>query len=251
MQYSSFEEWSAGDYLTEYYGSVMEDERHTLEFLIESLELIPDVSRAIDVGCGPCVHHAFPLVRRAREIHLADFVPNNRAEIERWLKREPRAHDWRTFAVEILRLEGRDASDASAAQLQAETRRRVTAVMPADVRRADPVGAAHRGSYPLVTSHYCVEAISTDKDVFRANLANVASLVAPGGTLVISVCGAANFYKVAERTFPCSGIRGDDLAEALESAGFHDLDLRVRSTPSHASQGYSSVAFARARRRDA
>src|SRR2546423_802580 len=104
--YARFEEWSARDYLTEYYSSVMEDERHTLAFLIDSLRGLPEVERALDVGSGPCVHHAFPLVCAAKEIHCADFLPVNRAEIERWLRQEPHAHDWSAFTRETLRLEG-------------------------------------------------------------------------------------------------------------------------------------------------
>jgi hypothetical protein len=248
LPYADFRDWSAADYLAEYYSTVMEDERHTIEFLVDALRRLPEVPLAIDVGAGPCVHHAFPLAIRAKEIHCADFVAGNRAEIERWIQNRDEAHDWRAFAAVTLELEGIAPTDEAVRMREMETRRRLAPALFADVRSADPLGPAYRGSYPLVTSHYCVEAISTDKDVFRSNMKNVASLVAPGGTLIVSACGAADFYRVGERNFPCSGVTGEDVLRSMLAIGFRDVDLRVRTTPSHTSQGYSSVIFARGRR---
>jgi len=245
---SDFTDWNARDYLTEYYGEVMDDERHALAFLVESVRGLPRIARALDIGCGPGVHHCFALVARAEEIHVADFVTGNLDEIERWRARRPGAHDWSPFTAETLALEGVAPSAETIACREDQTRARLTLLLAADVRAADPMGPGWRARYPLVTSHYCAEAISTDKAVFRSNVANLASLVEPGGTLVLSTCGAADCYKVGERRFPCSGVTANDVLSALVAAGFRNVDLRVRSTPSHTAQGYASVIFARATR---
>jgi hypothetical protein len=246
VAYSGFEDWSAKDYLSEYYSEILEDERHALQFLVDSLRGLPEVDRALDVGCGPCVHHCFPLVPHAREIHCADFVAGNREAITRWLEHRPGAHDWRVFATQTLVCEGGDSGSDAVARRETATRERITSVMPVDVRATDPFGPAARDSYPLVTSHYCAEAISTDKAVFRENMRNLASLVSPGGLLITSACGAADFYKVGARNFPCSGVTAQEVLSSLVVLGFRDIDLRSRSTPSHAEQGYTSVVFARA-----
>jgi len=245
---SDFDVWSARDYLAEYYGSIMEDERQALGFLVESMRELPAVERALDFGCGPCVHHCFALVPRAREIHVADFVRGNLDEIARWRERQPGAHDWSAFTAETLALEGVGVTADSISRREEETRTRLTRLMAADIRERDPLGLAGRGAYDLVTSHYCAEAISTDKAVYRSNVRHLAGMVAPGGTLVLSACGAASSYRVGERQFPCSGVTGEDVLSAVVAAGFRDLDLRTRSTPAHTAQGYSSVIFARARR---
>jgi hypothetical protein len=246
IAYSSFDDWNATDYLSEYYGEVLEDERHALQFLADSLRGLAPVERALDVGCGPCVHHCFPLVPYAREIHCADFVAGNRDAITRWIDDAPGAHDWRAFAAQTLVCEGGDAGPDAIARRQDDTRKRLTRVMPVDVRASDPLGPAARAGYALVTSHYCAEAISTDKAVFRDNMENLASLVSPGGVLITSACGAADFYKVGARNFPCSGVTPHEVLSALTALGFRDIDLRIRSTPTHAEQGYASVVFARA-----
>jgi len=246
IEYSKFEDWNASDYLSEYYGEILDDERHALQFLADALRDVAIVDRALDIGCGPCVHHCFPLTPHAREIHCADFVAGNRDAITRWIEDGNGAHDWRAFAVHTLACEGVDAGADAVARRQHETRKRITAVLAADVRAADPLGAAAREGYALVTSHYCAEAISTDKSVFRDNMKNLASLVAPGGILITSTCGAADFYKVGDRHFPCSGVTAQDVLSSLSTLGFRDIDLRIRSTPAHTSQGYASVVFARA-----
>jgi hypothetical protein len=249
-QYSGFEEWNAKDYLREYYSKVMPDERFALEFLVDSVRRMDRVPLALDVGSGPCVHHAFPLVPKVGEVHLADFVPGNREEIQLWLERSTGAHDWSSFAAETLRLEsGKRPTAAQVRARERQTRSRITEVMTADIRALDPLGPAARNRYPLVTAHYCAEAISTDKAVFRSNVHHIASLVAAGGTLILSACGAADHYKVGERSFPCSMATPEDVLAALQREGFGSLDLRVRLTPAHTAQGYSSVIFACGRRR--
>jgi NNMT/PNMT/TEMT family len=245
--YSGFDDWNAKDYLREYYSEVMADERFALEFLVESMRAIGRVSLALDVGSGPCVHHAFPLVPKVQEVHLADYVSSNRAEITAWVSRSRDAHDWTQFAAETLRLEtGRRVTAAQVKARQEKTRQGIRQVLPVDIRAADPLGPTGRNRYALVTAHYCAEAISTDKAVFRSNVHNIASLVAPGGTLIVSACGAADHYKVGDRRFPCSMATPEDVLSAFEREGFAALDLRVRQTPAHTAQGYSSVIFARA-----
>jgi hypothetical protein len=244
--YSDFDHWNAKDYLREYYSELMADERFALEFLVESLRSMAAVPLALDVGCGPCVHHVFPLVPKVKQVDLADFVASNREEIRLWLERSREAHDWTAFAAETLRLEsGKRPTPAQVRARQQKARSRIREVLAADIRAADPLGPSARARYPLVTAHYCAEAISTENAVFRLNIRNIGSLVAPGGTLIASVCGAADHYKVGERHFPSSRATPHDVLSALEGEGFGAIDLRVRRTPSHTAQGYSSVIFAR------
>jgi len=248
--YSDFDQWQAKDYLREYYAEVMADERFALEFLVDSMRALPRLPLALDVGSGPCVHHLFPLVPKVARVHLADFVAGNREEIRLWLERSAEAHDWSAFAAETLRLE--TGKRPTAAQVQArerKTRARIDQVLPADIRATDPLGPSGRARYPLVTAHYCAEAISREKAAFRSNIRNIASLVAPGGTLILSACGAADHYRVGTRSFPSSRATPEDVLAAVQDEGFGALDLRVRQTPAHTAQGYSSVIFARCTRR--
>jgi hypothetical protein len=247
VQYAAWSEWNPQDYNQEYYAEIMPDERFAMEWLVESMQKVPSVPVALDFGCGPTVHHTFPIVPRVREIHLAEYLPANRAEVEKWLAADANAHDWREFTLETLRLEGNPTpSDSEVREREREARERITRVFPGDAGDSNPLGPDARGFYPLVTSHYCAEGATNDKETWRLYMRNIASLVKPGGTLILSACGAAEFYCVGNRYFPCAGVNGQDVLASLGDLGFTDIDLRIRSVPDHSPQGYSSVIFARA-----
>ncbi len=245
--YSDWSEWRPGDYLAEYYAEVMPDERFAMEFLVESLREVDEVPVALDFGCGPTAHHLFPLVPKAQEIHLAEYLAANREEVERWITGALNAFSWREFALETLRLEGLlEPSTHAAAQREKLTRSRITRVLPGDAGETDPLGADMRGFYPLVTTHYCAEGATNSKSTWERYMRNICSLVAPGGMIILSACGAADFYMVGERRFPCAGVTAQDILGSLSDNGFGNIDLRVRQVPDHSEQGYSSVLFTRA-----
>lgn len=245
IQYANYSEWKPKDYLAEYYAQVMADERFTLEFLVESLRKTPSLSVALDFGCGPIASHILPLVPKVQEIHMAEYVSSNRAEVEKWLTAQDDAHDWREFTLETLRQEGN--AEPTAAQVnerEQQARDRVTRVLPGDVTDADPLGPQMREFYPLVMAHYCAEAVSTSKEKWRVLMQNIMSLVKPGGILILSACGAGNFYRVGDLYFPCSKINGQDMLASLCENNFTNIDLRIRQIPDHSEQGYSNVIFA-------
>lgn len=250
LEYTPWEDWKAAEYLSEYYSEVMPDERFAMEWLVECAARLPqqEVPIALDFGCGPTVHHLFPLVPQVQEFHLAEYLEDNRAAVNEWIASTPNTHNWRPFSLETLELEGVSATDEAALSREQTTRQRITRVLPGDAGDENPLGIEKRRYYPLVTSHYCAEGATNDKETWRLYMRNIASLVAPGGTLILSACGVADFYCVGERRFPCAGVSGQDVLSCLLEDGFGNIDLRVRQVPGHAEQGYSSVIFACATR---
>ena len=250
VEYSDYSEWLPEDYLTEYYSELMPDEQFAMEFLADWAGKTPYAPTALEFGCGPTVHHLFPIAKAAGEIHMAEYLASNRQAVQDWIDRKPNAHNWDEFAKETLRLHGVDApTTQEIAQVQDEARRRITAILPGDAFDQDPLGPERRGSYPLVMSHYCAEAASTDIGKWYDSMRNILSLVAPGGVVFLSACGAANYYCVGGRNFPCAGVTPNDTLKSLVDNGFGDIDIRVRLVPAHTEQGYSSVIFARGVRR--
>lgn len=243
--YSSWSEWKAEDYLSEYYAEVMPDEQFALAFLCESVARLPEVSVALDYGCGPTLHHAFCLIPKAKEIHLAEYLDNNLAAVKSWIDEEESSHDWGVFTRHILELEsGCQPSDDDVKTRENEARKRITKCSQSDAGVVDPLGPEMREHYPLVTTHYCAEGATNDKTTWNLFMCNIASLVKPGGTLILSACGAADYYTVGDRVFPCAGVNAHDVLSCLQQNGFMDIDLRVRNVPDHSTQGYSSVIFA-------
>ena len=106
-----------GEYLADYYAVVEPDEVETIAFFTEAIRETAAGEPVLFFGTGPTLHHVFLSAGRASEIHLADYLPQNLAEIERWLRRDPGAHDWRPFVRYTLECEGlRAPSDAQLAR---------------------------------------------------------------------------------------------------------------------------------------
>ena len=244
LDYAPWDDWRARDYLDEYYAEIMPDEQHALSFLCEWVERLGQVTVALDYGCGPTVHHAVALVPKAREIYLADYLQGNLDEAQMWLDGAEDAHDWSAFTRHILQLEGN--TTPSAADVDArerEARRRITKLFQSDAGDEDPLGPEMRGRFGLVTTHYCAEGATNCKETWRLYMRNIASLVSPGGTMIVSACGAADYYAVGDRRFPCAGVDVHDVYSSLQENAFMDADLRIRQVPDHSDQGYSSVIF--------
>jgi hypothetical protein len=245
--FAAWSEWQAEAYLQEYYREVEPDERFLLEFLVEVMREMPPVPVALDFGCGPTVHRLFPLVPRVREIHLAEFLPENRAAVAGWVAARPQAHDWRPFARETLRIEGDvDPSERRVGEREQATRGRITGIVPGDASERDPLGRARRGFYPLVTTHYCADSATDDKGTWRRYMLHIAGLVQPGGQLIASALGGSRGYRVGSRWFPAVAVTARELGGFFEEAGFTEIEIRDRAVPDRAEKGYGSVIFARA-----
>ncbi|RYX81924.1 hypothetical protein EON83_22035 [bacterium] len=244
---SDYSQWQPEEYLTEYYGEVQPDEHFAVEFLVETVARLKPVSVALEFGCGPTIHHALALANLVGELHMADYLESNRAEVEKWRRKDEGAFNWDHFGVETLQLEGNaHPTQEQVAEREELLREKITQVVPCDAFSSEPLGEGNNRIYPLVASHYCAEACTTDQEEWRACMRNISSLVETGGTLIISVCGAASAYAVGDRYFPCAGVDEKDVLACLLEIGFTDIDLRVRQVPSQSEQGFSSVVFASA-----
>jgi hypothetical protein len=247
VQYANWDEWNPAVYNREYYSEITLDGRYLMEWVVQSVGVAPPVDVALEFGSGPTVLHLFPLAAKAKEIHVAEYLPANRQEVERWIRNEPGTHDWRQFTLEFLRMEGNpNPTDEEAQAREDEVRRRITRVMHGDAGITDPLGPDMRGYYPLVISLCCADSATNDKGTWRLFMENIASLVKPGGMLVLSACGEHSFYCVGERCFPGANISGRDMLDCLTELGFRDIDIRMRDVQDSSAQGFGCTILARA-----
>jgi hypothetical protein len=247
VEYAAWDDWNPSVYNKEYYSEITLDGRYLMEWVVESVKLSPPVDVALEFGSGPTVLHLFPLAVKAKEIHVAEYLPANREEVQRWVDNQPGTHDWRQFTTAFLEMEGNsDPTDEQAQEREKEVRRRITRVLPADAGVTDPLGPDMRGYYPLVTSLCCADSATSEKETWRLYMRNIASLVKPGGMLILSACGEHGHYCVGERCFPGANISGQDMLACLIDLGFRDIDLRMREVPDSSAQGFGCTILARA-----
>lgn len=239
-------DWSAEDYLCQYYREVGSDERINARFAEESLAAAGrEYERALEFGCGPTVHHAAVLAPYVQRLDLSDYLPENLAEVRRWLMRDPRAHDWESYLATMLFADAPDARAAASAR--AERLRAVAGdLLQGDVRRPRPVEVER--PYELVASYYCLETAARSRPEWRSAMRGLADLVAPGGMLLLTSMRRCRGYRVLGRRFATIDLDEHDFRQLLPELGFQDVDVRVEEVPDWREEGFDSICCVRALR---
>jgi NNMT/PNMT/TEMT family protein len=242
--YAAFEsDWVPGEYLTDYYSEVEPDEVETIAFFVDAMREVEPGEPVLFFGVGPTLHHVFLAAPHASEIHLADYLPANLREIERWLAREPGAHDWRPFVRYTLQCEGIESpTEAQVTEREELTRARITRLLEVDARQPAPL--AER--YATVVSAYCADSATADRAVWATFMEHIAGLVRPDGLFVTSALRRCRHYVVGGKRFPSADVDEVDLRAVL-APRFSQATVEARRLAEHAAQGYSGIVLAWAR----
>jgi hypothetical protein len=250
--YASFDsDWVPKEYLAEYYDEVKPDELHTIAFFVDAMKQVEPGEPVLLFGVGPTLHHVFLAAGKVSEIHLADYLQANLDELERWMERDAGAHDWRAFVRYTLQCEGiASPTDEQVCEREDLTRAKITRLLRADARLADPLGEPNAGRYRTVISAYCADSATGDRATWEAYMRNIGALVRPGGVLITAALRRCRGYLVGGKPFPSADVDEGDLRAVLEprfdcgSGSIRALDLAE-----HEAQGYSGIVLGWARRR--
>jgi NNMT/PNMT/TEMT family len=246
--------FSARVYNQSYFSTVMQDERSLLEWLATSaVTHLTNVRRPgrrslLDVGSGPTVHHMLSLCREVDEIVVSDYLAENLAEIQRWLDGEDQAHDWTPFARDILAAEGTTPTRSRIRQRQNLLRSRVKNLAAIDLRSPRPLCPAmpHGASidqphFDVVTSFYCADSATRSVEEFHSMIANLTTLIAPGGSFLGSFLGGCRAYSVGTRWLPSANLDADDITSALRRSGLIVNELTCFQTPDLEGHGFDHI----------
>ncbi|MEU7875442.1 guanitoxin biosynthesis pre-guanitoxin forming N-methyltransferase GntF [Dactylosporangium sp. NPDC049140] len=246
-RYASFEtDWVPAQYLTGYYRTVEPDEVATIAFFVAAIRHAERDRPVLFFGIGPTLHHVFAAAETASEIHLGDYLPANLTEIQRWLDRDPGAHDWRPFVRYTLQCEGiAHPSEEELAAREDLTRSKITDLVLVDARHPRPLDRA----YATVISPYCADSATGDRATWQLFMRHITGLVEPGGLFVTAALRRCRGYTVAGKTFPGANIDEHDL-RALLQPEFAPLDgtIEVHRTGQDTAHGYSAIVLCQARR---
>ncbi|MEV0129195.1 guanitoxin biosynthesis pre-guanitoxin forming N-methyltransferase GntF [Dactylosporangium sp. NPDC050688] len=245
-RYASFDtDWDPAAYLDGYYRTVEPDEVATIAFLVEALRGAEPDRPVLFFGVGPTLHHVFAAAETASELHLGDYLPDNLAQIRRWLDRDPRAHDWRPFVRYTLRCEGNaEPTDDEVAAREELTRKKITDLVEVDAGRPRPLP----DRYATVVSAYCADSATADRATWARFMRHIGGLVEPGGLFVTAALRRCRGYTVAGRSFPSADIDEHDLRAVLRP-DFTPPAIEVRQVPQQAAHGYGGIILCHARRR--
>lgn len=246
-------QWDAKRYLKQYYSiAVIPDETNeVLKFLVEQVaKRCGKEVKGLDFGCGPTIWGMLPLARYASEIDIADYMPENLAEIDSWLRGDSDAHDWSLHTAHVLKLENHViASQDAVLERENLLRRKVRHLVECDIRRELPNALTQR-EYDLVVSLYCLECIGNSFQDWQQFLSRLTNSVGPKGTFIAAAILNADTYSVGELTFEMTRITEDDLRAELRNCGFSDSSIELRSMTVDAwkHEGFDQIALIAASR---
>uniref|UniRef100_A0AAY5EST0 Phenylethanolamine N-methyltransferase n=1 Tax=Electrophorus electricus TaxID=8005 RepID=A0AAY5EST0_ELEEL len=204
-----------------------ERERNFLSFVLACLSRTFSTGkykgqRLIEVGSGPTIHSIISACEYFQEIVLSDFADNNRKEIVKWLKNEEGCFDWNPIIQHVCAIEGKRPFD-----VEVNLRQRVKQVLKCDVRLENPFHPHNIDPAECVITSLCLEAACKDLETYRKALRGVATLVRPGGILVMVGVLGQTFYYVNEKRFSCLILSKTNIESILENLGFtiHEFNI--------------------------
>ncbi len=250
---ADYSEWRAQEYFDTYYREVvLTDEQRVLAYQLDALASTGTMfGRALEYGCGPTLHRAIAAARHVFRIDMADWLPDNLRQIERWLQAGPRNTDWNRFTRYILEHEHGSADPAGIERRETLTRKVIRQLRSSDARWEHPLGADREGFYDLLISGFCLDAVSRDRRIWRQCMQNVLATLRSGGLLVLHALHRCQAYRVADRLFPGADLSADDLNASLIANGFRrsSIDIVFAPCPENAVYGYRGILMASARKR--
>lgn len=240
---ADFSEWSASDYLHDYYDVIEQDELETIAFTVSQFKKIQGMPVALELGCGPTLHRAIPLSPYVQELHVADYLESNLRQVRDWIEGRSTAHNWQPFTRYALQCEGIfDPTIAQIDEREKRTRAIIRRYLMADVRQFPPL-LGQMQQYPVVVSCYCADSITADRSEWATAMQNIIGTVAPGGFFLTAALRNCQHYRVGDRYFPSANINEIDLQHILIASGItpKSLTIEVASVPTHDETGYNSI----------
>jgi hypothetical protein len=101
----------------------------------------------------------------------------------------------------------------------------------------------------VLSTSFCAESATSDRAQWRAYMANIVSVLKPGGWLVMSALEGATRYAVGPHAFPAVDLSPKDVVALLRELGFASASIRVESIPAdRPSRDYAGLMVAAARK---
>ncbi|NXY92279.1 NNMT methyltransferase, partial [Alcedo cyanopectus] len=182
----------------------------------------------IDVGCGPTIYQLLSACERFQEIIALDYTDQNRQELEKWLRNEAGAFNWRPVVQYVCELEG---DREKWGEKEEKLRKKVKQVLKCDVTKANPVAPVVLPPADCLLSTLCLEGACKDLATFRSALRNIGVLVKPGGHLVLITVLHETYYSFNKQVFSCLYLERKAVEEAVEGAGFEVKFSEVQPCP--------------------
>lgn len=203
---------------------------------------------AIDFGAGPTIHRMIPLAPHVKKIDVAEFLSESRREVRKWASGKKGARNWDTYIHTALQVERSGHTNAHVARRRRLLKLKIRDVVHGDVFRKFPLGK--RRQYPLVTSFYCVDAVTASRKTWLTLMKNLSTLVAPKGWLILTASLGTAYSMLGDRKMHNVLLTEKDVYNVLVRLGYKEdsIEIEVISAEMWSSVGISSVLIAAAQK---
>ncbi|KAM4651559.1 indolethylamine N-methyltransferase-like [Discoglossus pictus] len=171
----------------------------------------------IDIGSGPTIYHLLSACGAFKNIITSDFLPQNTAEVEKWLNKDPSAFDWTPIIRFVCNLEG---NSENWKRKEETLRKSVKQVIKCDVTKKNPLEPHVLPPADCVISCLCLEVPCKDIDDFRDILKNLKCLIKPGGHLIVLSSLNCSFWYSGKTCFSSVSMNKESIERVFSEAGY-------------------------------
>jgi nicotinamide N-methyltransferase/methyltransferase len=207
--------------------------------------------KILEIGSGATINSAITLAPFSSNIVLSAYSESEAREVQLWRERSPEAFNWRPFISAILRkYEGIvDEASESVERREEEIRSSISNVVPCDLKKAEVVDPQYvpEGGFDVVVSMGVLTAAASSIEEFNSMIANISSLIKPGGFLMCNfTMGATAYYTQAKSNeatdYSVVAVTSSDVEKAYSRAGLTVRECMVQALD----QSYREVGVSNA-----
>ncbi|OCT72553.1 hypothetical protein XELAEV_18035533mg [Xenopus laevis] len=177
----------------------------------------------IEIGAGPVIYHIVSASERFNTIYLTDYCEESLHEIDKCLQGKKDAFDWTPYFKYVCKLEG----NRSTPKDKMETMKRNIKLMKCDVTLANPLQPNTVPQADCVIVAGCLICACKTPDDFQNALNNIASLVKPGGYLIIVDYLGASYYLIGQTKLNVLSLDENIVKQTVTAAGFSIEEFKV------------------------
>ncbi len=176
----------------------------------------------LEFGGGPTIYSLITAARTVSWIHFTDYSTECLSEVSKWLIEDSSAFDWTKYTNYALYSESgstRKPSEKDVLNRHRLIRQRVRQITRCDASATDPLLGSFLGPYGVVANSFCLDALTTDKDVwFRLNQ-KVANLVEKDGFFISVYLLNATYWTFQGIKYPAVNLTLGDVINMYSSLG--------------------------------
>ncbi|KAM3717665.1 Nicotinamide N-methyltransferase [Dirofilaria immitis] len=215
-------------YLWDFYRCIDDPAMQMMIMLLPIVaERIDYCDSLLDFGAGPTIHVSVVFRNKVNNIYLADYLPQNRNELFRWIIGK-NSFDWTPVLKMIASVEG--SGWLQLKEIEQFTKSKVRSIFHCNCHTKPSIKAPKilQNNFDIVVSIFCLEYCSNNEIEYKEAIRNVADQVKPGGWFVMGGILEETWCSFGGHKFACLYITENLVFESLREANLSVDDKQSR-----------------------